>query len=341
MRTAFIHSSRLIWKAIQHKRLSNYLLLLASYYWSKWTGKPHVWAWPMAISIEPTTSCNLRCPQCPSGLRSFNRPTGMLQTETFERIIQTLHQKSIYLTFYFQGEPYLNPQFLPMVKTATDLKMYVSTSTNAHHIDEAKAKATVLSGLDKLIISIDGVDQNTYSQYRVGGQLQKVLDATKALVKAKKDLKRNTPELVWQFIVFSHNEDQLPEIKRLAREYQVDRLSIKTAQIYDFEQGNDLMPSNPEYARYKATETGYQLNTKQLKHCWRLWHSTVFTWDGNIVPCCFDKDALYSMGNVQTTAFETIFKNQAYQNFRQTVLKGRQHIDICQNCSEGCTVWKH
>ena len=304
-------------------------------------GKVHVWANPMAISIEPTTSCNLRCPQCPSGLRSFNRATGMLESNTFDLIIEQLHRTTSYLTFYFQGEPYLNPDFLPMVSKASALDFFVSTSSNAHHIDAKKAEATVKSGLDKLIISIDGVDQDTYNKYRVGGQLQKVLDATKHLINAKEKLRIKTPEIVWQFIVFSHNEHQLKDIKALAKTYKVDKLSIKTAQIYDYEQGHELMPSDPNYSRYKASELGFTLNTKALKHCWRLWSSAVFTWDGNLVPCCFDKDAEHSMGNIRLQAFEQIKNNSSYNHFRALVLKGRENIDICQNCSEGCSVWKN
>jgi radical SAM protein with 4Fe4S-binding SPASM domain len=123
----------------------------------------------------------------------------------------------------------------------------------------------------------------------------------------------------------------------------VDAVWYKTAQIYDYEEDpNGLVTSIDRFSRYKTDAAGKRIPKNKLaNHCWKLWHANVITWDGLVVPCCFDKDALYSMGNVQTTAFETIFKNQAYQNFRQTVLKGRQHIDICQNCSEGCKVWKH
>ena len=98
---------------------------------------------PISIAIEPTTSCNLRCPECPSGKREFTRPTGMLEGNFFQRIIDELYKDIFYLTFYFQGEPYLNPKFLDMVSYASEKKIYTSTSTNAHFLDEANAKKTV------------------------------------------------------------------------------------------------------------------------------------------------------------------------------------------------------
>src|SRR5215467_7856458 len=150
--------------------------VLSSYYISKWTKKPRQWGYPVSVSFEPTTSCNLRCPECPSGLRAFTRPTGMLNKDFFSETIDQLHRDLLYLVFYFQGEPYLNPSFLDMVKHASSRKIYTATSTNAHYLTDANAKRTIESGLDRLIISIDGTTQDVYKQYRVGGQLDKVIE---------------------------------------------------------------------------------------------------------------------------------------------------------------------
>ena len=93
----------------------------------------------------------------------------MLQKDFFSETIDQLHKELFYLVFYFQGEPYLNPGFLDMVKYAASKKIYTATSTNAHYLTDENAKRTVESGLDRLIISIDGTTQETYQQYRVGG----------------------------------------------------------------------------------------------------------------------------------------------------------------------------
>ena len=79
-------------------------------------------------------------------------------------------EQLFYLTFYFQGEPYINPKFLEMVSYASKKKIFTSTSTNAHYLDSETARKTVESGLDKLIISIDGTSQDTYEAYRIGGK---------------------------------------------------------------------------------------------------------------------------------------------------------------------------
>lgn len=311
-----------------------------SYHVSKIAKTSFSKGFPVSIAIEPTTSCNLRCPECPSGLRQFTRPTGMLEPSFFKKTIDEVYKELIYLTFYFQGEPYLNPGFLDMVRYAADKRIYTSTSTNAHYLTKEQAKKTVESKLDRLIISIDGTTQETYEQYRIGGNLQKVIEGTKNIVQAKKDLKSSTPHIVFQFLVVKPNEHQLEEVKQLAKELEVNEVLFKTAQVYDFENGHPLIPDNIKYSRYKKNKNGtYSVKNKMLNQCWRMWSSCVVTWDGVVVPCCFDKDAKHPLGDLKTQPFKDLWKSHKYQGFRQSILKSREEIGICKNCSEGTKVW--
>ncbi len=298
------------------------------------------WGLPIAISFEPTTSCNLRCPECPSGLRSFSRPTGMLEEDLFRKVIDEMSRDLWYLIFYFQGEPYLHPKFTELVKYASDRGIYTATSTNAHYLTDINAKKTVESGLDRLIISIDGSSQEVYEQYRKGGKLEKVLEGARNMVKWKRELKSNTPHLIFQFLVVKPNQHQIDEVKKLAEEIGIDEVGLKTAQIYDYENGNDLIPTIDKYSRYELQSDGkYTIKNELLNHCWKLWHSCVITWDGSVVPCCFDKDAWYKMGNLQQESFKSLWNNEAYKNFRSTVLRSRSEIEMCKNCTEGTKVW--
>lgn len=318
----------------------NAFIVILSFYVAKFTKKPIQWGLPFNISIEPTTKCNLGCPECPSGLKSFTRPTGNMEVDFYNKILGELGDKLIYLYFYFQGEPYLHPKFLELVKEANKKKIYTVTSTNAHFLTERKAKETIESGLDRIIISIDGTTQETYENYRIGGSLEKVKEGTKNLVRMKKELKSATPHIIIQFLVVKPNEHQIEDIYKLGAELGVDEVKLKTAQIYDFENGSDLMPTIDEYSRYKKQVDGkYKLKNDLLNHCWKLWHSCVITWDGKIVPCCFDKDAQHQLGDLNTKTFKEIWKSDLYNSFRKKILKSRAEIDICNNCTEGTKVW--
>lgn len=326
-------------KVLTWKKVSNLASLIRSYYRSRRRGYPKITALPVALSIEPTTSCNLRCPHCPSGLRSFSRPTGMLSLQTFSKVLNELAPNLMFMTLYFQGEPYLNKEFNQMVALAAKKKIYTITSSNAHFFSPQNAEETVKSGLSRLIISIDGIDQESYAHYRIGGKLSKVLEGTQNILQAKKKLRSKTPHVVWQFIVFKHNSDQIPQIKKMAQKWGVDSLQIKTAQVYDFENGADWIPEQEDLSRYTQVNGKFVFKNSLLNHCWKMWHSAVITWDGNVVPCCFDKDATHTMGSTQFEPFSHIWFGKPYQDFRTQLMKGRKEIDICKNCSEGTQVW--
>jgi radical SAM protein with 4Fe4S-binding SPASM domain len=314
--------------------------VMSSFYLTKWTGKPIQWGLPFSISFEPTTSCNLRCPECPSGLRAFTRPIGMLEKDFFTKTIDEIHKDLLYLIFYFQGEPYLNPDFLEMVKYAAAKKIYTATSTNAHYLTDENSRKTIESGLDRLIISIDGTTQEVYQQYRIGGKLEKVLEGARNIVKWKKQMNSKTPYVFFQFLVVKPNEHQIEDVKKLAEEIGVDGVRYKTAQVYDFENGNPLIPTIDKYARYKKQANGkYTIKNSLDNNCWKLWHSCVISWDGLVVPCCFDKDADYKLGDLKKDNFATIWQDDNYKQFRKKLLTGRKNIEICANCSEGTKVW--
>lgn len=322
------------------RRLWNVLLIRFSYIFTKVTKRVWHLGMPVSVSIEPTTSCNLGCPECPSGLKQFTRPTGSLNLEHFNSVIDQLSPNLFYLTLYFQGEPYLNPHFLNMVKYAHGKRIFTTTSTNAHFLTERNAMKTVESGLDRLIISMDGTDQETYERYRVGGDLEKVKQGLANIVAAKKAAGSRHPFIELQFLVFSTNEHQIPEIRKIAQEFGVDKLELKTAQVYDFKDGNVLIPANDRYSRYKKTDDGqWVIKSKLPDHCFRMWQGCVITWDGKVVPCCFDKDASHRLGDLQQIDFRKVWRGREYDRFRKAVFSSRKDIDICSNCSEGLRNW--
>jgi radical SAM protein with 4Fe4S-binding SPASM domain len=338
---AKIQDAYFILKRLTFQRIWNVLLLRLSYVRAKWFKVIKPLGLPYAASIEPTTACNLGCPECPSGLKQFTRPIGKLSLEKHEEILNKLGSQLFYINYYFQGEPFIHPQFLQLIKTANQRNIYTSTSTNAHFITEKVANEIILSGLDRLIISIDGLTQETYEEYRVNGKLYKVIEGTKNVMAAKSRLGSKIPHVIFQFLVVRPNEHEIDEVFELAKKLGVDEVRLKTAQLYDYKHGNKLMPTNEKYARYKKQKDGtYKPKYKLLNNCWRMWSSTVLTWDGKIVPCCFDKDAKHILGDIANFAnFSAVWNNSDYVRFRKAVFNDRKEIEICKNCSEGTKVW--
>lgn len=335
-----VHDVRRFLFKLSIRKVWNAGLVFMSYHYSRIIRKPVQKGLPYSLTIEPTTACNLRCPECPSGLRQFSRETGNLKKDFFTKVLGETHRDLLTLMFYFQGEPYINPSFLDMVAYANEQKVYTITSTNGHFLSDENAKKTVESGLDRLIISVDGTTQEVYEQYRKEGKLETVLQGARNIVKWKKRLGKRHPYVIFQFLVVRPNEHQIDEVRRLAKEIGIDKVALKSAQVYDYKQGNPLIPKNQDYARYKEEKDGtWSPKHKLNAHCWKLWHGAVITWDGHVLPCCFDKDAQFRLGNMREVTFKEVWQGKAYQDFRETIFKGREHIEICQNCSEGCSVW--
>lgn len=313
----------------------NYLLLRSSFHLSQVFQKPILWGKPTTLSIEPTTSCNLRCPECPSGLRSFTRPTGMLHEQLFEQVVDQVRGHLSWLHLYFQGEPFLNPRFLEMVEYADSSGIFTSTSTNAHYLHEKQVSGILKSGLKQLIVSMDGITQEVYEQYRIGGDLDKVQKGLKLLISERKKTGLQFPRVVLQFLVTGQNEHQLPALKSWAKTMEVDELQLKSTQIYEFENGSDLIPKDLGYSRYLPLGNGKWKLKKQLENkCWRMWKGAVVTWDGKVVPCCFDKDANHVMGELKNQTLSAIWNAMPYFDFRKQLLADRTKIGICRNCTE-------
>lgn len=321
-------------KTLTPKRLVNNILLRISYHISFVFKTAIVWGQPEALSIEPTTICNLKCPECPVGNDSLKRKKESLSFENFKTIIDKTYKTTNYLNLYFQGEPLLNSDIFDMITYAKRKRIFVVTSTNGHFLSEDNAHKTITSGLDKIIISLDGTDQNTYEKYRVNGHLETVLAGIKSLVKLKQAMKCKTPLVVIQFLVFKHNEHQISEIKKIVSELDDVRLELKSPQLYNFENKQSLLPENKKFTRYIQKEGKLIINSKLPNHCWRMWHSAVITVDGSMVPCCFDKDANHCMGNIFIKNSKHIWKSKQYRDFRNELLTNRAHIEMCQNCSE-------
>jgi len=268
----------------------------------------------------------------------MSRDRGNMDLDAYKGLIDEAADHLILLMLWNQGEPFLNRALLDMVRYAHQRRIPTLTSTNGHFVDTfEQARTVVASGLDEIIISLDGVDQETYERYRVGGQIERVLACARLLTQAKKALKSPTPLLNLQFIVFRHNEADLARAEQLARDLEVDKFLVKTAQVYEPAEAEAFLPPTEQYRRYeRGSGDGLVVKGQPLRGCKVLWYSATVNWDGAVAPCCFDKDVDFEMGR----AFDGVplgaaWKSPAYTDFRRRVLVDRGAIDMCRNCSEG------
>lgn len=335
----------LLWKVvttyqyrITGKRLWNMMQVGAAILLSKIFRRVMILGQPLLLMVEPTNICNLKCPMCPSGAGEMTRPKGMMEFQTFQLAVDEIGKGLILIQFWNQGEPFLNKEFLRMVRYAKGKGIAAMTSTNGHFIrSEEEAEAVVQSGLDEILISVDGLDQETYAQYRRGGNLQTVLEGIRLLSDAKKRMHAKHPLINMQFLVMKHNQSQRDEMFNLAKELGADIATLKSAQVYSDEQADDFLPDDEHFRRYQKDDDHYHIKGNLPNYCQFLWHGAVLNQDGRISPCCFDKDADFVWGDFAKgdRSFLQIWKGRESVHFRKSILKNRSGFEICNNCFEG------
>lgn len=289
---------------------------------------------PTFVSIEPADWCMLHCPECPVGIHKTDKEHHLFSIGQLDRFLQenadTLHT----IIFYFQGEPLLNKALPEMIHLAKDYGVYTLLSTNGQLLDREMAKELTASGLDRIIVSMDGLTQSSYSAYRAGGNVEKA-KAALGYLREEKQAQKARIVIELQCLRLRSNEKEWTALKQQYRQMGADMLTLKTAQFYNYSKGHPLMPTEPRYSRYKQNKTGEYVLRKRMKNrCYRLWSGCVIDAEGNVLPCCFDKEREHAFGNIATEPLQKIWFGDKARQYREQVMHNRREIAICRNCTE-------
>lgn len=288
---------------------------------------------PMFVSVEPAAICQLHCPECPVGVRKgerlADRGERFMSCEVWERVLEQITPYAHTVQFYFQGEPILNKDLPQMICEAHEKGLYTIVSTNAQAMTAELAEKLVQAGLSKIIVSMDGLTEESYGAYRVGGSLAQCMHALSWL-RASKDRLHGNTTIELQCLRLRSNEHEWKELKKRYKALGADRLVFKTAQLYDYSNGHPLMPSDERYSRYTKGTDGRYHRKPIGRGCLRVWSGVVITTTGEVLPCCYDKAHAHAYGNIMKESLEALFSNERALAFRKAVLK--QSPDICKQC---------
>jgi MoaA/NifB/PqqE/SkfB family radical SAM enzyme len=256
-------------------------------------GRTHLLSYPQLAFIESTNICNLRCPLCPTGAGKLPHEKGKMRLDLFKKIIDQIGPVLYEVQLMGFGEPLLNEEIFDIVRYAKRHPMKVRFNSNLTVFDREMARELVKSGLDNMTVSIDGVTQEVYEKYRVGGDLEKVLENLKLLLEVKKDLSRPNPEIRWQFMVTKVNEHEIDAARTMAEElgvkfharrvrFDLDVFSKMKEEDATKRWESDWNPEDTRYSRYR----GGKEKKKNPRRCAYLWKTIDIKWDGSIAPCC-------------------------------------------------------
>ena len=304
-------------------------------------GISSLWSMPKKLAIDPTNHCDLKCPLCPTGLGDKTVDRGLMKLEQFKPVIDRLGKWLQSVDMYSWGEPLLNKSFVDMIRySATENKIRTITSLHLNNMTDEQVEGFVNSGLDKLIVSVDGATQEIYEKYRVGGNIDKVFDNMRRLVAARKKYNSKLC-VVWNFLVMKQNEHEMDMARQIAKEIGVEiTFSIMRTNLKDdilqnvknnIEKDAQWIPENPDYNPY---DLGQKKRKNPIKFCKRPWMETFVNWNGDVFPCgCVVTESKYSMGNVFEKDFEDIWNGDKYIAARKELLDQPNDLEtICHIC---------
>lgn len=297
------------------------------------------WGNPTHLQVEPTNLCNLRCALCPvsSGMQ---RPAGFMEYDLFTKLIDDAAHSVFLLLLWDWGEPFLHPRLFDMIAYARQREIRVACSTNGHMLaDAGYAEGVVRSGLDTLIVAVDGMTQQTYEKYRCGGSLEKVLAGIRVLVEKKRELGSRTPLITLRFIAMKHNEHEVAEVGRVAGSLGVDAVAIRTLcpfeNVHDHEMDaeGEFAPTSQSYQRFRHdAESGRRIR-RQRNPCKAPWNNPAIHWNGVVCPCTFDPHEHHPLGNLAGESLKEIWTGDKYRSFRRSFRREYRDVAICRECT--------
>jgi radical SAM protein with 4Fe4S-binding SPASM domain len=319
-----------VWNELPDEKYDNWLRVRNGPHDLK-TYRPN--GYPFMLQIEPSSRCNLQCPLCPVGRNELGRPKRDMTLAEFKGIIDDVRRWVMLLVLWDWGEPFANPQLPEIIRYASDFDIRTVTSTNAHYLSNDDHVAAILSsGLSTLIVAIDSIHDAEYQAYRIGGRLDRAVEGLKKVVKLKKQLGSRTL-INLRMVVMRHNEGQVDELRRLARELGADRFTVKTLNpsCGSVSMDSELVPLNKKFRRFKYVGDTWERIPVKVS-CGRVMTMSNIFSNGDVVPCCYDFDASMKVGNAFETPFTRIWMSPEYREVRRRVNEHRDEIPRCNNC---------
>lgn len=300
----------------------------------KWLRRERLWGMPYRYNIDPMNSCNLKCPLCPTGLGILGRRRGRMDLESYKALIDQIAPYAYWVELYNWGEPFLHPHIFDMIRYAKERNIFVRISSNINYFDQTMAEKTVTSGLDALILSVDGATEATYQKLRRGGQLSQVVENIKLLLDARHQANSRHPHITMRLLVHRHNESEINQVRQLAADLGVDAFTTGTLFVNtnDRTQVETWLPDNEAFSYYDYA-------SEHLENTWNcadLWEAMIINWDGGVSPCCWIHNADHDLDNAFTKPLKAIWNGPAYISARRVfALRGPKPPivpTVCTTC---------
>ena len=274
---------------------------------------------PFQLTLEPGNVCNLRCPLCATTHREKRMPKGMLALADAVKILDAFPW-TVQLVLSNWGEPLLNQDLPAIVRAAKARDIEVRLESHLNNLDRAVAEDLMTSGLDVLVVALDGTTQEAYEAYRVGGELEQVIANVELLCEVQSDRDDSRTRLLWKFVTNTHNHLQVGDARAWAERLGMD---FEVVEIW-------TPPGEPEWKAEDERGDDREAGGAPSK-CHNLWQAVSVNFNGDVFPCCSEFSPTDRLSNALEQPFGKVWNSREYRE-RRTRNKGavdcsRCHVD--------------
>jgi MoaA/NifB/PqqE/SkfB family radical SAM enzyme len=279
---------------------------------------------PDRVYVESTNVCNLDCIMCPTGLHIDTRPKGFMEWDLYTAIIDEIAPFAEAVVLHSWGEPLLHSRIIEMIQYAKERDLWVETSTNATKLTDEASRKILDAGLDRIYLSMDGLTKETYEKVRVKGKFEEVLGNIEHFLDLKHEL--GSPiEADIQIVRMSETDAEVDEFVDRWKQTRADLINIKELDTW----GGQIDDVNA----LEVEEPVDDVNAHR-KPCPNLWYHCHIHWDGVLVSCSRDYDAVTPLGNVKNGGVLETWHGARMRMMRRWHATGNFCAEQCVNCTE-------
>ena len=284
------------------------------------------------FNIELTNRCPMKCLMCPR-TNHMTREQGFMNIDLFKKIIDELaevntsfHNDRVVWLHHF-GESLLHPEFDSFIRYAAERSVRTGLSVNPIMLSEKTSQRLLSSGLHILYLSLDGHDDESFSRIRgIDNSYSISRSRMMDFLKLKKENPCNM-KIILSMIDFSLNKESVAAVKDEWESHkQIDGFLLKNYTTWD--------GAIPEIRSLSPHGQSEQTENKGKTTCSFPWVNMSVTWDGEVVPCCFDYNKKNVLGNANTHTLSHIWNDTPMQNLRREFIENRVTNPLCLNCEK-------
>jgi radical SAM protein with 4Fe4S-binding SPASM domain len=269
--------------------------------WMEYPSRFVVRDFPIHLDIEASSRCNLRCTFCDKLPILSRDQIGDMDIRLYRKILDEAGEKGLWgLKLSYRGEPLLHPRIAEMVEYAKKrgvLDIYM----NSNKLMDA--------ALDRISISVEGIDPVKFEQDRVGAKFDRILKNIEILMNLKAIRGSAIPKIRVQTVCLPHVDlDEYTEFWK-SRCDEVAAVDYK-----------DVVHRNEDITRSDWA-------------CPQLWQRMTIEWDGTVMACNNDDFRRLSLGNVYNRDIYSCWHDPLVQKARELHMNGKSDLlEACRGC---------